>query len=164
MDPADTADPASTEDALHAPEPDRTAPQEAAVSARYAALPRSATAPETALRRALHATGLRFRVQYVVPGLPRRKVDIAFTRWKVAVQVDGCFWHGCPAHGTSPHRNSEWWRWKIARNQARDADTDARLAELGWQVVHVWEHEDTAEACARVTAVLQERQAAQGRP
>lgn len=113
-----------------------------------------------ALRRALHAAGLRFRVQYAVPGLPRRKVDIAFTRWKIAVQVDGCFWHGCPEHGTVPSRNSEWWQWKIARNQARDADTDARLSELGWTVIHVWEHEETHRAHLRVEEALASRQVA----
>lgn len=143
-----------TPDPLHAPEPERSSPADAKVSQRYSRLARRDTSPEIALRRALHAAGLRFRVQYAVPGLPRRRVDIAFTRWKVAVQVDGCFWHGCPEHGTVPGRNSEWWRWKIARNQARDADTDSRLAELGWTVIHVWEHEDTHEARLRVEQVL----------
>ncbi|MDO4242831.1 MAG: very short patch repair endonuclease [Actinomyces sp.] len=145
------------EDPLHAPEPGRRTPVDPSVSQRYARLARRDTSPEMALRRALHATGLRFRVQYIVPGLPRRRVDIAFTRWKVAVQVDGCFWHGCPEHGRRPDRNSEWWQWKIARNQARDSDTDARLAELGWTVIHVWEHEDTHHAQHRVQEALTSR-------
>lgn len=106
------------------------------------------------LRRALWRAGYRYRVQYKVPGLPRRRVDIAFTRSKTIIQVDGCFWHGCPEHGTVPGRNSEWWRWKIARNQARDRDTDDKLAALGWTVIHVWEHEATEDALARVVSTL----------
>ncbi len=135
-------------------EPSREAPKTKDVSQRYARLARRDTAPEVALRKTLWRMGLRYRVQYKVPGLPRRKVDIAFTRQKVAVQVDGCFWHGCPEHGTVPGRNSQWWQWKIARNQARDADTDALLAELGWQVIHVWEHEDPTAAARRVSRIV----------
>ncbi|NDR53700.1 very short patch repair endonuclease [Actinomyces sp. 565] len=141
-------------DALHVPEPDRERPTSSAVSARYAALPSRDTAPEVALRRALWRAGFRYRVQYVVPGLPRRKVDIAFTRRKVAVQVDGCFWHGCPEHCVPPTRNPEWWKWKIARNQARDRDTDEKLRVLGWVVVRVWEHEPVDSAFAQVVAQL----------
>ena len=136
--------------ALHAPEPERVAPSDASVSRRYAALARCDTSPEMELRRVLWHAGLRYRVQYKVPGLPRRKVDIAFPGRKIAVQVDGCFWHGCPEHGRAPRRNSEWWQWKIARNQARDRDTDHRLTDLGWTVIHVWEHEDPADAARRV--------------
>ena len=135
-------------------EPRRERPQDQAVSQRYAGLPRRDTAPETLLRRALFARGMRYRVQYPVPGLPRRKVDVAFTRWKVAVQVDGCFWHGCPDHGTSPNRNSEWWRWKIARNKARDRDTDVQLRSLGWTVIRVWEHDDPGSAAQRIDEVI----------
>lgn len=149
-----------TSSAGQAPEPERVAPSDAAVSQRYARLPRQDTGPEVALRRRLFAAGLRYWVQYKVPGLPRRRVDIAFTRWRVAVEVDGCFWHGCPQHGSLPNRNGEWWRWKIERNRARDADTDARLAELGWSVVRVWEHEDPADAAARVLAELSRRREA----
>lgn len=143
-----------TTDPLHAAEPARQAAGSPEVSARYARLPRRDTSPEMELRRALWQAGLRYRVQYKVPGLPRRKVDIAFTRLKVAVQVDGCFWHGCPEHGTVPGRNSEWWRWKIARNKARDHDTDEKLAALGWTVIHVWEHEDTTHAAQAIIARL----------
>ncbi|WP_244960191.1 very short patch repair endonuclease [Actinomyces faecalis] len=141
-------------DPLHSPEPPRLAPQDQRTSARYAGLARRDTTPEVELRQALWRAGYRYRVQYKVPGLPRRKVDIAFTRRKVAVQVDGCFWHGCPEHGTVPGRNSEWWQWKIARNQARDRDTDDKLTALGWTVIHVWEHDDVAEAAARVGTLL----------
>lgn len=77
-------------------------------------------------------------------------MDVAFTRAKVAVFVDGCYWHGCPEHGTSPKANSEWWQWKFARNQARDNDTNQHLEKLGWRVIRVWEHEDPAEAADRI--------------
>lgn len=104
--------------------------------------------------------GLRYRVQYKVPGLPRRRVDLAFTRLRVAVLVDGCFWHSCPLHCVVPKANREWWLWKFAANRARDEDTNRRLAELGWTVVRVWEHEVPDAAVARVTAAVR----AAGRP
>lgn len=140
-------------------EPSRL-PPDAAVSARYAALARTGTAPELLLRRELHRRGRRFRVHTRIEGLPRRRVDIAFTRWKVCVLVDGCFWHGCAEHGSIPARNHEWWEWKLARTARRDADTDDRLRELGWTVVRVWEH-----VAADVAADLVEYSisAAQGR-
>ena len=83
-------------------------------------LRRRNTVPELAVRRLLHAAGLRYRVVYPVPGQRRRTIDIAFTRPRLAVFIDGCFWHGCRAHGSQPRANSEWWRHKIAANQARD--------------------------------------------
>jgi DNA mismatch endonuclease (patch repair protein) len=72
----------------------------------------------------------------------------------VAVFVDGCFWHGCPEHGTQPRANEDWWRWKIARNQARDRDTTERLQDLGWTVIRIWEHELPTAAADAVEAVL----------
>ena len=131
----------------------------AGVSARMSRARRRDTAPELALRRELHARGLRYRVAYPVPGQRRRTIDIAFTRAKVAVFVDGCFWHGCPDHGTKPRSNSAWWQEKLASNAARDADTDRVLTELGWQVVRVWEHDadrgaaDLVEDCVRRRSV-----------
>lgn len=86
--------------------------------------------------------------------MPRRKVDIVFPSRKVAVFVDGCFWHGCPDHGTQPRSNAEWWLWKIQRNRDRDDDTNRVLAELGWHVVRVWEHTDPDEAADLVEATL----------
>lgn len=77
-----------------------------------------------------------------------------FPRQKVAVFVDGCFWHGCPEHGTHPKTNEEWWRWKIQRNRDRDLDTDMRLGELGWRVVRCWEHESPDVAADAVEAAL----------
>jgi DNA mismatch endonuclease (patch repair protein) len=119
-----------------------------------AAAPRRDTAPELALRRALHAAGLRYRVGFPVPGQRRRTIDVAFTRAQVAVFVDGCFWHGCPEHGTQPRSNSAWWTTKLSANQARDHDTDRVLAEAGWTVLRVWEHEDPTVAADRVRAAV----------
>lgn len=110
---------------------------------------------ELAVRRALHAAGLRYRVHYPVPGLPRRTIDIAFTRARVAVFIDGCFWHGCPEHGTAPRSNSAWWAAKLDANRHRDIDTTARLGECGWHVVRVWEHEPSSGVVRLVTAALQ---------
>jgi len=108
------------------------------------------TGPELAVRQLLHMRGMRYRGDMRPDSSIRRKADIVFTRIKVAVFIDGCFWHGCPEHGTMPGRNSEWWRWKIARNQARDRDTDEKLNALGWTVIHIWEHEDSDDAAGLV--------------
>ena len=120
-------------------------------------LPRRDTAPEVALRRELHRRGLRYRVQLKVPGNNRRTIDIAFTRARLAVYVDGCFWHGCPDHGARPRTNSDWWAWKIQRNQDRDQDTDAQLQRAGWEVVRIWEHEDVGSAADLIAAVRSKR-------
>ena len=116
--------------------------------------PRRNTAPEVELRRELHRRGLRYRLQVPVPGARRRTIDVAFTRQRVAVLVDGCFWHGCPDHGVKPTQNAEWWRWKLGRTESRDRDTDRLLAEAGWTVVRVWEHEDPVTAADRVCQAL----------
>ncbi|MFJ3229511.1 very short patch repair endonuclease [Streptomyces sp. NPDC086787] len=99
------------------------------------------TAPEIAVRRLLHAAGLRYRVNMRVPGMSRRTIDIAFTKTKIAVFLDGCFWHGCPEHATRPKANAEWWRTKLDRNMARDRETTAHLTAEGWTVLRFWEHE-----------------------
>ncbi|WP_308407162.1 very short patch repair endonuclease [Streptomyces sp. APSN-46.1] len=112
------------------------------------------TKPELRLRSLLHKQGLRYRVaSRPVPEL-RRTADVVFTKPKVAVFVDGCFWHGCPEHLRASSRNAEFWRTKIEGNQARDADTDRLLREAGWTVVRVWEHEDPTAAAARVMRVV----------
>jgi DNA mismatch endonuclease (patch repair protein) len=115
------------------------------------------TKPELALRRSVHALGLRYRVS--VRPLPkvRRTADLVFTKAKVAVFLDGCFWHGCPQHHTKSATNAEYWAEKVQRNRERDADTDKRLEESGWAVVRVWEHEDAQEAAARVAQVVRSR-------
>lgn len=109
------------------------------------------TSPELALRRELFAMGLRYRIQLPVPGRPRRTIDIAFPRAKVAVFVDGCFWHGCPTHSIPPKHNADWWRSKLESNRQRDSNTTALLQADGWTVLRFWEHE--APACA-ATVVL----------
>jgi DNA mismatch endonuclease (patch repair protein) len=115
---------------------------------------RAGTAPEMALRRLLHRNGLRYRVGWPVPGRPRRTVDIAFTRPRVAINIHGCFWHGCPEHGTAPQANSAWWKEKLERNRARDEDTRRHLEERGWTLVEVWEHEAPEDAFRRVVTAL----------
>ena len=110
-------------------------------------MPRRDTHPEVALRRALHARGLRFRKNY--GGLPGRP-DIVFTRARLAVFVDGCFWHRCPEHFHAPKANAEWWRAKFDSVVARDADTAVQLQAAGWLPVVVWQHEDMREAARRL--------------
>lgn len=115
------------------------------------------TGPEVAIRRLLHAQGLRYRVdQQVLPGL-RRRADIVFRTAGVAVFVDGCFWHACPIHGTAPKSNSGWWSAKLATNKRRDADTNERLRTAGWRVVRVWEHAAPAEAAKQIAKIVAAR-------
>lgn len=113
------------------------------------------TAPEIALRRELHRRGMRYRVDMAPPGTGRRRADVVFTRARVAVFVDGCFWHRCPEHSMAPKSNAAWWQEKFDRNVKRDREVDASLAEAGWTVVRVWEHEDPEAAADRVAAALQ---------
>lgn len=112
------------------------------------------TRPELALRSALHALGLRYRVGIrPLPGI-RRTADVVFTRAKIAVFLDGCFWHGCPDHFRAARANSEFWLAKINGTRARDADTNERLRAAGWTVIRVWEHEDPVEAAERVASII----------
>lgn len=127
------------------------------VSARMRRQASKDTAAELAVRRLLHAAGLRYRVEYPVPGMARRRVDVAFTRAKVAVLIDGCFWHGCPEHATQPKANAEWWHQKLDRNMARDAETTEHLTAAGWTVLRFWEHEAPADVADRVAAVVAAR-------
>ncbi|MFI7038400.1 very short patch repair endonuclease [Microbispora rosea] len=115
------------------------------------------TKPELALRSAIHSRGLRYRVDVPpIPGL-RRRADLVFTKARVAVFSDGCYWHGCPDHYRPARRNDQFWSDKIARNQARDKDTDAKLLAAGWLVIRVWEHEDPARAADRVVQAVHSR-------
>ena len=115
------------------------------------------TTAEIAIRRLLHARGLRYRVDRPALNALRRRADILFTGARVAVFVDGCFWHSCPAHGTLPNANAGWWAAKLATNRRRDADTDVRLRGAGWAVVRVWEHESPAQAAKRIAEVVRRR-------
>lgn len=112
------------------------------------------TAPELALRRALHARGLRYR-KHVAPlaGL-RCRADVVFSAAKVAVFVDGCFWHSCPEHRTQPRANGEWWKAKLGRTWQRDRMNDEALRAASWTVVRVWEHEDPESAAARIAGLV----------
>src|SRR5437763_15673076 len=116
------------------------------------------TAAEKLVRSLLHRSGFRFRVQYPLPNL-RRRADVAFPRLRVAVFIDGCFWHGCPEHGTWPKENASWWREKLERNQRRDRETNDRLRDAGWLVLRFWDHDDPETASSVVVQVLSERTA-----
>lgn len=129
----------------------------ASASRRMSNVLRRDTGPELSLRKELHARGLRYRVDYPVPNVRRRSIDIAFTRWKVAVFVDGCFWHGCAEHLDPPKTNSEWWSMKIEANRARDRDTDLVLWSQGWEVLRFWEHVLPQEAASAVAIALSSR-------
>lgn len=119
------------------------------------------TQPEMGVRRLLHRAGYRYRVD--VRPLPElnRRADIVFRPHKVAVFMDGCYWHGCPDHGTRPRTNASYWGSKIEGNMARDRDTDERLTEAGWTVLRYWEHQDAHEVAAQVMEALKEARRAQ---
>ncbi|MEU4518355.1 very short patch repair endonuclease [Amycolatopsis sp. NPDC024027] len=120
------------------------------------------TGIEMALRKALHSAGFRYRVhRRPVKGV-RREADLVFGPARVAVFVDGCFWHGCPEHATWPKNNAEFWREKIETNRRRDADTDARLDDAGWLAVRIWEHESVEVATDRVITAVRERRRVSG--
>ncbi|MFH8472894.1 very short patch repair endonuclease [Streptomyces sp. NPDC018000] len=129
-------------------------PSSPGVSARMSQQASRDTAPEVAVRKLLHASGYRYRVNERVPNMSRRTIDIAFTRCKVAVFLDGCFWHGCPVHATQPKSNAEWWRQKLDRNMARDRETTAHLESGGWTVLRFWEHESAEDVAGRIVATV----------
>ena len=126
-------------------------PTSPGVTANMKANRRTNTKPELALRTALHAMGYRYRKDHRLD-LPLRRVrpDIAFTRRKVAVFVDGCFWHACPDHGSKPKSNEWYWSPKLAKNVERDRAADEALAQAGWTVIRLWEHVPLADAVALV--------------
>ncbi|MEU9296276.1 very short patch repair endonuclease [Streptomyces sp. NPDC048266] len=117
------------------------------------------TKPEQLVRRLLHAQGLRYRV--AAKPLPelRRTADIVFRPAKIAVFIDGCYWHGCPDHYVAPKTNPGYWSDKVARNMARDRDTDQRLEEAGWTVLRFWEHEAPEECVVRIAAEVEKHRA-----
>lgn len=133
------------------------------VSARMSRQASRDTAPEVAVRKLLHASGYRYRLNERVPHMSRRTIDIAFTRAKVAVFLDGCFWHGCPEHATQPKSNAEWWRQKLDRNMARDVETTAHLVAEGWAVLRFWEHQSPVQVAEQVAEVVDRRKSAKGK-
>lgn len=123
---------------------------------RMQVTPRRDTPCELAIRSAVHQRGLRFRVDWTLPGT-RKRADLAFVAARVVVFVDGCFWHGCPQHATWPKRNAAWWRNKIETNIRRDRDTDAFLTAAGWKVLRFWEHEHSHRASSTIVRVVRSR-------
>jgi DNA mismatch endonuclease (patch repair protein) len=125
------------------------------------AIRRTDTKPEIALRRALHRQGYRFRKDYRLDLAEGKRVrpDVAFTARRVAVFVDGCFWHACPEHGSKPANNEWYWEPKLRRNVERDRAADAALSAAGWDVVRIWEHEPLEAAVTAVLAALARSQA-----
>lgn len=133
-------------------------PLNADVSRRFKANRRRDTKPERALRSELHARGLRFRKDLPIRAGQRLvRPDVVFTRARVAVFLDGCYWHACPQHGTSPQRNSAYWTRKLQLNVERDQAVNAALAAAGWEVVRIWEHEDPIVAAEVVHRLLMEK-------
>jgi DNA mismatch endonuclease (patch repair protein) len=122
------------------------------------------TRPEIALRRQLHRKGLRYLVGAQADRSLRRTVDIVFPKLRIAVFVDGCFWHGCPEHGSKPRINSAYWVTKLARNRERDADTVMRLQALGWSVLRFWEHDDALTAAETVARLVAAKRAVNAGP
>jgi DNA mismatch endonuclease (patch repair protein) len=137
---------------------EKPAPLNETVSRQMQKMRTSSTKPETLVRQELHRRGLRFRVNYrSLPGRP----DIAFTLARIAIFVDGCFWHACPEHFVMPKNNRDWWRDKLERNVARDRRKDQELTELGWAVLHVWEHEDPVEVSNLIEELWRSRRSPQ---
>jgi DNA mismatch endonuclease (patch repair protein) len=112
------------------------------------------TKPELALRSAVHRLGLRYRVAIRPAADVPRLADLVFARARVAVFLDGCYWHRCPDHFRYPLRNADYWKWKIDGNVLRDADTDKRLVAAGWTAIRIWEHESPTSAAERVAAIV----------
>ncbi|MFF0004219.1 very short patch repair endonuclease [Streptomyces tibetensis] len=117
------------------------------------------TKPELLVRRLVHASGLRYRVAArPLPNL-RRTADMVFRSAKVAVFIDGCYWHGCPEHYTSPATNPGYWSEKVARNVTRDLDTNSKLEQAGWLVLRFWEHTPAEESAAKIIQLVRDRRA-----
>ncbi|MFJ5611934.1 very short patch repair endonuclease [Streptomyces sp. NPDC093221] len=115
------------------------------------------TKPEKALRQAVHSLGLRYKVSIRPLPKVRRTADLVFTRVRLAVFMDGCFWHGCPGHHTLSATNTDYWTKKYEVNRRRDRQTDEWLREAGWEVLRFWEHEDPKTAAQGVREVYNRR-------
>jgi DNA mismatch endonuclease (patch repair protein) len=138
-----------------APLPAPPAPSSPAVRLVMQGNRRRDTKPEKALRSVLHRRGLRFRVDRKLgSGRSAPRPDVVFVRERIAVFLDGCYWHGCPMHGTQPKTNGAYWSAKIARNRARDTRNTRALTDAGWIVIRVWEHEEPTAAADIVEAAV----------
>lgn len=122
------------------------------------------TSPEVAIRVALHRAGLRYLVDFALPGLPRRRCDIAFTRQKVAIFVDGCFWHRCPEHYLSPKSNTGFWDAKTIATSQRDIESTLHMQNQGWTVLRFWEHEPVEAVVARICLEVEAARYARSNP
>tara|TARA_Y100001970_G_C14112963_1_gene791942 strand:- start:323 stop:781 length:459 start_codon:yes stop_codon:yes gene_type:complete len=132
----------------------RPTPKNIKVSEQMRRMPSKDSLPELKIRKALYAKGVRYRIHRKdLPGKP----DIAVGPAKVAIFVDGCFWHNCPDHGTVPKNNHQWWVEKFKRNRERDLQKDEDLRERDWLPIHVWEHEDPNEATEKIIKIIRER-------
>lgn len=136
---------------------DRSVASSPGVSARMARVRRRDTVPELTLRRLLHAKGLRYRVDARPMESLRSRADIVFRPARVAVYVDGCFWHSCPIHGVTPKHNRSWWLEKLEANRVRDDATQRSLECAGWAVVRCWEHADMERTAALIDALVASR-------
>lgn len=142
---------------LGVPYPQPTSP---AVTAQMRGNKRADTRPEIAIRSALHRRGYRFRKNHpITVGPVLVRPDIVFTRQRVAVFIDGCFWHRCPEHGRRPRANTEYWQRKLDRNVARDQRINQALTDAGWRVIHIWEHEGVEDALAMIVPLAREADA-----
>lgn len=135
-------------------EPTRPVALDPSVAARMSRQRRRDTGPEMLIRKELHRLGYRYRVDAPLPGLPRRRADILFSRAKVAVFIDGCFWHVCPLHATTPSNNKQWWSAKLDGNVARDRNTDEVLLAQGWHPARFWEHEPISSVVKRIVELI----------
>ncbi len=129
---------------------------DAALKRMKAAKPRD-TVPEKALRSALFKKGVRYKIDARPVKELNRRADIVFRSAKVAIFVDGCFWHGCPIHGTQAKANAEFWKNKIKQNQIRDEDTNKQLKKAGWRVIRVWEHKNPEKASQKIYNIIMKR-------
>jgi DNA mismatch endonuclease, patch repair protein len=137
--------------------PKTPAPSSPEARARMKSVRQSGTAAEQRLSSELRALGLRFLTDVQPVRTIRRRGDFVFKKVRLVVFVDGCFWHSCPVHATSPKANADWWSRKLAANVARDRDTDRVLRREGWTVVRVWEHEDMGSRARRIKRMIDRR-------
>lgn len=136
---------------------DRPPAKSVQVSDEMRRMPEYSTGPEMLVRQAIFKSGFRYRVKYPVPGVPRRTMDIAFPGRRIAIFIDGCFWHGCSEHRSIPKNNYEWWKAKIDQNRKRDRDTDERLVSAGWSVLRYWEHDPVEKIVQELQDLIKSR-------